>query len=374
MRKLERSDAGIDFVRLLAEHAKVKGIAEYSEAAINEFGDRVEQSLKDTAAADHRVRGLRAESLFLAVVAGIGRVRMIKAEDCGEVFFAGEDIAVPDFRIITEDARQLLVEVKVQSWEDTFNVQFKMSDAYVQRLRRYAEYAGAELCFAIFWEGIGGWTLNRLQAFTPGVAGEQRWSIRYPRAMATSEMAWLGDCTVATRAPLRFRVLLDPEKSEPMPPGSLGKFTVTLAGVELLSQDRLLRGVAARIAWRLLWYGSWDEVEQESHSDGDTLLWVDHVMGPAGWDDAPPSPNDPVPVGTLSGMISNAYLRGAKKTVHTTATDGILEPGYMGSFIPRDFAALTLELPLYLFYLQANYDFKDSDHSERAEGNSSSEA
>jgi hypothetical protein len=362
MRKLERSDVGIEFVRLLAEHSKSKGIADYTEAAIIEFGDAVELSLKASAKADHRVRGLRAESLFVSVVAGIGKVRLIKAEDCGDLYFTGDDVGVPDFRIVTEDANQLLVEVKVVPRDGTFNAQLKMSDTYVQRLVRYATHVGAELCFAIFWEGIGAWTLNRLKAFVPGSIGTQRWSIKYPRALATSEMALLGDCTVATRAPLRFRVLLDPDKSDPMPPGSLGKFTVTLKGLQLLSQERPLRGLAAQIAWRLLWYGGWDEVEQESHYEADRLLWVDHVIGPPGWDEEPPEADQPVFVASLSAMISNAYLRGAKHTIHSTTKGGVLEPGYMGNFIPSDFLSLKLDLPLYLFRFEPNYDFKETDH------------
>lgn len=42
-------------------------------------------------------------------------------------------------------------------------------------------------------------------------------------------------------------------------------------------------------------------------------------------------------IGSLSSIISNAYLAGAERTVHTTSMSGVLEPGSMGQFIPDDF-------------------------------------
>jgi hypothetical protein len=145
------------------------GAVSASKAAIREFGDGIEQNLLSTASAEHRVRGLRAESLFLSVVASIGKVRLIKMEDNGEVFFSGdEEIGVPDFRVVTDEGRQILVEVKVHPSEGTFNAQFKVSDGSLRKLRRYAAVSGAELYVAIFWEGINSWTLNRLEAFSAG--------------------------------------------------------------------------------------------------------------------------------------------------------------------------------------------------------------
>jgi hypothetical protein len=361
MRKLERSDTGIDYVKLLAEHARKKGIAEYTGEAIKEFGDDVERRLSETAQAEHRLRGLRAESLFLAVVAGIGKVALIKAEDSGEVFFTGDELLVPDFRVVPLEGPQLLVEVKSVRMEGTFKVKLKLSDSYVQKLRNYASRTGVELRFAIFWEELGQWTLNRLEAFSEGAAGEKQWSIGFLRALTTNEMGSLGDCFVATTAPLRFRVLLDPEKSEPMPPGALGTFTLVLAGVQLLSQDRTLSGLAAQIAWKLLWYGRWTEVHQDSRHEGDKLLWVDHIFAPLEWDEEEHDPNEMTIVGALSEMISAAYLRGAAHTIHTTATDGVLEPGYMGNFIPENFAKMDLDVHLWVLHMSPNFDCEIAD-------------
>jgi hypothetical protein len=44
------------------------------------------------------------------------------------------------------------------------------------------------------------WTLNRLEAFTPGVAGQQQWSIDFAQAFTNNEMSVLG---VSAATPIR---------------------------------------------------------------------------------------------------------------------------------------------------------------------------
>jgi hypothetical protein len=362
MKKLERKDQGIDYAKLFADYSARRKIADYSEQAIREFSEGITQSLQATVNAEHRVRGFRAEAVFQAVVAGIGKVALLKAEDSGDVFFTGDDLQIPDFRIVLRDGSQMLVEVKAQRLENSFDKPLKLSNGYVQKVLRYASLTRTELRFAIFWEETSRWTLNRLDAFDPGVAGEKQWSISFVRAMATNELASIGDCTIATLAPLRFRVLFDPDRSERLPPEG-GPIQVTIAGVKLFSQDTVLEGLSAEIGWKLLWYGEWEEIGQDSHTEGDHLVWVEHLYGPRGWSDRPHEPHEIAPVGALSEMISRAYLQGAERTIHTSATGEILKPGYMGNFIPPDFPSLKLALPLYELHLRPNFNFDpDKDY------------
>lgn len=123
------------------------------------------------------------------------------------------------------------------------------------------------------------WTLNPLAAFEAGSHGEKQWSIDFARAYGTSEMAIVGDRFIGTPAPLRFRVNVDPEKSDPMPP-SEGRMRVTIASVQLLSRDRPLSGRAAAIASKLLWHGNWVDAGQQVERDGSRMLWIDHLFGP----------------------------------------------------------------------------------------------
>lgn len=294
--------------------------------------------------------------MFLAVAAGIGDVQLIKTEDDGEAYYRGDDMQLPDYRVVASNGEQLLVEVKTHQLGTNFRDPIKFSDRYVKRLLAYARCTGPELVFAVYWEEPGVWTLNRLRAFEEGKSGVRQWSMTFVRAVATNEMAVLGDVTVATLAPIRLRLLFDPSRSDPMPMEGEKKIRTFISSVQLLSQNRPLDGLAAQIAWQLLWYGKWDRVEQDVHHEGDRLLWIDEIFGPPEWTESECEPNSPIMVGALSEMISRAYLRGAQTTIHTTATDEALSPGYMGSFIPRDFVNLKLSIPLYRFELQPNYD------------------
>ena len=360
MKKLRRADAGIDYIKLLADHSRKYGIREYSGRAIAEFGDAVEQSLAHSTHAQNRVRGLRAEALFLAVVASIGKVTLIKSEDAGDLYYAGADQLVPDFRIVLKDGRQLLVEVKaVSGLRASHKTELKLSDAYVQRLLRYTNATGAELRVAIFWEDLRLWTMNSMEAFHRGRNGTGRWAIGFGRAMAANEMATVGDYAIGTEFPLKFRVLFDPDRSDPIPANAEGTFTATIAGIQLLSRDKVLRDVAARIAWKLLWYGDWDCYRQEQLHDGGRLVAVDHLVGPQHLDASDADAAGQEIIAWLSGLISTAYLHGAATTIHSSTGDPVLEPGYMRNFIPENFMSLGLDLPLLVMELRPNYDFKD---------------
>lgn len=169
-------------------------------------------------------------------------------------------------------------------------------------------------------------------------------------------MAVLGDQFIATPAPLVFRVHADPDKSDRIPEAE-GSMQLCIAGIELLSVDRPLRGRAAKIAWTLLLHGNWVDAGQHVERDGDRLLWIDHLSGPTetpdDWDKGCQM------IGSLSRIITNAYLSGAERTVHTMSKSNVLDPGYMGQFIPDDF--MQLELPLALMTLQSNLESKKSD-------------
>jgi len=347
MKRLERKNRAIDHVRLLADFSKSKGIQEYTQRALQEFGDEASRELASFVTQESRLTGIRAEAMFLAVVAGLGKVGLIKAEDEGEVYYQGPDIQSPDYRIVLADKSALLVEVKAHRMKN-IRSQLKLGDTYVQQLRRYADMMKTELRFAIYWDGLRTWTLNPLEAFEAGSHGK-KWSLDFGRAYGASEMAVLGDRFIATPAPLRFRVNVDPDKSDRIPPSG-GPMNITIARVELLSRERALSGKAADIAWKLLWHGNWVDAGQHVEQDGDRVLWIDHLFGPT--EDEEDWGKGCEMIGSCSGIISNAYLSGAERTVHTTSKSGVLEPGAMGQFIPDDF--MKLELPLALIHLQSN--------------------
>ena len=58
------------------------------------------------------LHGFRTESMFCHVVESLGKCRVIKKEDAGEVIMHTDSAKVPDYRIVTHNDQQLLVEVK----------------------------------------------------------------------------------------------------------------------------------------------------------------------------------------------------------------------------------------------------------------------
>lgn len=153
MKRLRRDNPGIDQVKLLSTFAQKNKIAQYSEEALKAFGDEATRAVTTIVEHDARLSGLRAEAVFLAVVTGIGRVQLIKSEDEGELYYAGADIRIPDYRVVLNDGASLLVEVKALSME-TIEDRFKLSDSAVQQLRRYAELMKTELRFALYWDSV----------------------------------------------------------------------------------------------------------------------------------------------------------------------------------------------------------------------------
>src|SRR5947209_5575847 len=83
-------------------------------ARVNAFVADLASGLTESLANPSRVHGLRVQSLFQAMIVGLGGVQLIKEEDVGDFFFDdnGGSVRVPDFRLIRRDGQVLLVEVK----------------------------------------------------------------------------------------------------------------------------------------------------------------------------------------------------------------------------------------------------------------------
>lgn len=353
MKKVARSSPELDFVRLVARSPRHKRLQKYTPEAMQEFGSAVAADASEVVSAEERVAGIRAESVFAAVLSGIGDVLLVKEEDQGDAFYKGDEIVVPDFRVVLKDERALLVEVKRCQVAGDAGQRLALSDRRIAGLRRYAALTGASLYFAILWEDLALWTLNSIDAFEVGEAGRRRWSISFARAFTTNEMILVGDCQISTPPPLRFRVLIDGDHSDPMPEGG-GEMRIQLRGIQLLSENRVLDGIGRKIAWTLMWFGTWEEWEQEIEQHDGKLVHIDFPIGPP---DAKSDARQMPIIGGLSQIITRCYLEGAKQTVHSTSDSDVLRPGFMGEqFIPDNWMDLNLGIPIAKLHLRPNFD------------------
>tara|TARA_R110002124_G_C8953602_1_gene513476 strand:+ start:1111 stop:1506 length:396 start_codon:yes stop_codon:yes gene_type:complete len=77
------------------------------------------------------VHGFRTEELFRYVVIGLGRTKVLKKEDAGEVFSNDEEIRIPDYLIITDEEEKFFVEVK-NFYQKEIDKPFRIKKSYIE--------------------------------------------------------------------------------------------------------------------------------------------------------------------------------------------------------------------------------------------------
>src|SRR5262249_13611331 len=157
---------------------------------VTEFVDNVTSGLTESLSNPSRVHGLHVQSLFQAMVVGLGAVQLVKEEDVGEFFFddTGGLVRVPDFRLVLGDGQHLLVEVKSVKPTPVPRPHV-MREADVEALRRYADMTGARLLLAHYWSG---WNLWTVAADTVFERRDGKLVVDMETALMASELGLLG--------------------------------------------------------------------------------------------------------------------------------------------------------------------------------------
>lgn len=312
-------------------------------AFVTHVENAVAQALEDPIL----LQGQRAEAMFEALVVSLGEFAVLKAEDAGRLFPA-DRFRAADFRVVLKDGVQWLVEVKNVYEADPFAQRRRlMTRAYYEPLAAYAAATGAQLKLAVFWARWSVWTL-----VSPERLLDEKGNLDLDMltAMRVSELAQLGDMTIATRAPMRVRLVMDPKKSGPI--GADGMVSVTIGGAQIFSEDRELTDPKDQeIAWILLQYGGWDETGPEAIIEEDRLVALEFV-----WEPQERSDNGFDFVGSLSRMFARYYAE------HTVGEEGVvqlrapLKPGWFEPLVARDGRGKSEALPLWSFVIQPNFD------------------
>lgn len=332
MKPLPKNHPELDQAKDFARFARTQGAANYNKKIVETYLGEVQTNLDLVLEASPRVRGLRAEDMFLYVVASLGAVKLIKQEDVGHGYYCGNDLAPCDFIVIDNEDRKWAIDVKSESGSS-----FKISDGYLDKLQRYAHLVGAKLAFAIFWEDARLWTLNRASAFGRGESGKKKWSIDIEVA---NEFTWmstvLGDAFLFTVPPLTIDVRF-PRRDTPIKQTERAFQTLPMTHIELRANGSVLTEAEAAVAEQLMLHGTWHEHEETVVApDDDGAVHLRFTYRP------PPEQvlkkGEMAGIGIMSQMITNTYLRHANKLLHTISKDPILAPGYMYSFLPNDFA------------------------------------
>lgn len=307
------------------------------------FLAQIDAGLERALNSESTLHGLRVQALFEHMVPSFRSVKLMKQEDAGECY--GDDVALPDYMVVTANDERLLIEVKNHYGSDATRP-FRLRSDDLRKLRTYATLVGTPLRIAVYWARWNAWTLN-----DPGRFNENgRFvELEFPIAMKENSMIDLGDYMIATRYPLAVRMIAD--ASKPRRVDADGRVAFTIGEVEILCDGRVIRDKAAHdLAFRFTLFGDWDydgpRAEFEEERD---LLAVVHSFEPR-----QKTPNQGFEmIGSLSSMFSKRYNM---LTLREDGSVGSLkrfdDPSRLGPVIPDDYSSE--DLPLWRFRLGPN--------------------
>lgn len=328
-------------MRLLDQYARSRGVSIQDQANHADFLAELARDFEANRGNDILIHGLRIQAMFAYVAAALGNCAAIKEEDAGDVYAVDSGLRAPDFRVVTADRHEILVEVKNHRPSDP-TADYVFTPTYFDSLRRYADVFQRDLYIAIYWSQWKLWSLVRSDHFDS--AGDF-YRLELGEAMKRSEMKLLGDCMLGTVPPLTLRLLSDPAK--PRAVGPDGKAEFTIGNVELLAAGQVINDrLEKEIAWFLMNHGDWPGSPTPVEVVGGQLVSLGFEVEPE--QRAEPDQGFEV-IGFMSQMVSRQYN---EMTAAHGRVDLLIpkrDPGDLGVIIPPGFKGETLRLwRLYL--------------------------
>jgi hypothetical protein len=224
-----------------------------------------------------RIYGRRAEEMFGYVVAVLGAASALKREDSGPVIVPeGTSIAVPDYRIVLPDEKEILVEVKNCHLEDPHKP-IRLEEAYLRKLVTYGEIFQRPVFVAVYWSRWYVWTLHPvadlLDALARGI------SLTFLNVLPASHMRVVGDVSLATIYPLMLRLVVDSERvagtdSESTHHMVIRDVHIFAAGKEI--QDKIEKNMA----FYLMLNGRWSEEDPKAIMEDGQVSAIEFVCNP----------------------------------------------------------------------------------------------
>jgi hypothetical protein len=291
---------------------------------------------------DTLMHGQRTENMFAALVVSLGHYKLLNREDSGAAYPSAE-FQAPDFRIVLKDGSQWLVEVKNFYDERPTRQVFSVTEPYLARLRNYADAMRCPLKLAVYWARWRIWTIIEPTDLEPK---DGKLAIDMSKAARVNQFAQLGDMTIGTIPPLKFRLVVDTSKPRQIEDNGQVRFTIDRATFYSADME-VSNPLEQKIAWILADIGDWESSGPQPHISHDKLDTIEMVWTPR--ERANPHENFEM-IGTLSTMFSRHYAG------HTLGDEGVVQTE--AELIPDWFAPLVASdhkseaLPLWRFILQ----------------------
>jgi len=345
--KQTRNPEKFDVLELFSSMATTKGYKINDIHSVEEFISCVTDSIKESATNDRTKFGKRVESLFAYVAGALGHVKLLKQEDTGSIYYLGEEIIAPDYKVILKDNTQILIEVK-NFYSPDIEKYFTIENDYYLKLKRYSDINKIPLKFAIYFSKMNQWFLLPISAFTKT---ENTFKINFITAMAKSEMAILGDRMIGTTPNLEIHLITNRDEASPINSSGIVGFTIRKTQCFCANQE-VTNITEQKILFDFIRYGKWIEKDTEVIMDDDKFLGVKFIYAPTEVTEQPFEI-----IGLLSGMISNKFKELTTNDGKIELLDLGLNPNAFEILIPDGYDSS--QLPLWQFIISANEDFEE---------------
>ncbi len=346
MKKLTRNPEKFDVLELFSSMATTNGYKINDLHSVEEFISCVKSSIKESATCDITKFGKRTESLFAYVAGALGKVKLLKQEDAGNIYYVGDEIIAPDYKAILNDDNQILIEVK-NFYSEDIKKEFKLEKEYYLKLKRYSDMNNTPLKIAIYFTTMNQWVLLPIAAFKNN---SNSYTIDFATAIAKSEMALLGDRMIGTTPNLEIHILTKKSEAKTIEASGIVDFTIRKTKFFCADQE-VTDKIEQRILFDFIRYGKWVEDASETITEDGKLLGIKLIYAPVeqkgqGFEI----------LGLLSEMISNKFKELTIRNDEIETLDLGANPKDFQILIPDNYDSKIL--PLWQFIIKPNEGFK----------------
>lgn len=347
MKRVKRNPEKFEVIDLFTAMGREHGYKLSVEEDSNDFMERIGKSLKSSQENPNLMHGKRIESLFAHVAGALGKCRLIKQEDSGEVFTTEENIQAPDYKVVLNDGKQYFIEVKNCHFPNVKSP-YPLNKSYLEKLENYADLHATPLLIAIYFSRNNKWVLLSKASLSEH---KKKYTIDFINAIAKNEMSLLGDRTIATEPDLGIEFIADLSKDATVTDEGEANFIIGEVKLYCAGQE-ITDDLEKSIAFYLMRFGNWNENEPEGIFDKGIFVGAKYTFSP----DFPPEEQRFSMVGELSSMISYSYSEQTVYEKSVIALDTNLDPSVFAVEIPEGHKGD--KLPLWQFIMQANYEFE----------------
>ncbi len=335
MKRIPRDPEKFEVIDLVNAVGKKSGFKIGDEEGEARILARLSESYHKTKINAGLLHGRRTEAMFGYVAASLGKCKLVKQDDSGDIYAASPTLRVPDYHVVMQDGSDFYVEVKNFHQAKPLDP-FQATPAYLESLLEYAALFHKGLKLAVYWSRWNIWTLVPVEALATNGARKE---ISFTEATKVNEMSSvLGDFLLATTPPLVLRLRAD--QSQPRQLDASGNVVFTIGAVEFYcGGQRVDDKFEKNLAFYLMLHGGWDEKPPTPEINGGRLDSIDFEYNP---EESTPGQEFQM-IGWLSSMASNRYNdltlseSGVERLSPDVEPDSLvfhIPPGHKGQRLP----------------------------------------